>query len=341
MSLDMLCTMNDFLNIDSRRSFYADREELRVAAQGPRQLFDKFFMRLKSLAVAAKIKSDSMDHQLVRSIIGGIRNKEMNKKLLSMRQEPSLEETLDLCSGDEYANRNETSPHQSYDRVYKVSSDHWDNSMLSQMKDFFCLLEYNYIKHFLIDFDQSNVYADRFLLAIVFTYFVRAGYRTSEYNPYNFFVALMLAHDVEEDLEDMKIEFFPWALGVEWRTQWQSQKHLVFKSRDQLFRRISYRALVSPRCCEAIMSECPDHWAWQRHRDLHHGGVDRDLVAKFYNNTDEYFMSKWSPRGPWYSRLQICKPCDELGANQKLANNRATKHSSFQKVLNLFRLSPT
>lgn len=60
----------------------------------------------------------------------------------------------------------------------------------------------------------------------------------------------MLAHDVEEDIEDMKLEFLAWALGIQWRTQ----KHLVFMSRDQLFRRISYRALVSRRCCEAVTS---------------------------------------------------------------------------------------
>ena len=58
----------------------------------------------------------------------------------------------------------------------------------------------------------------------------------------------MLAHDVEEDIEDMKVEFLPWALGVQWRTE----KHLLFKSRDQLFQRIDYRALVSRRCCEAV-----------------------------------------------------------------------------------------
>ena len=38
-------------------------------------------------------------------IIGGIRNKELSKKLLSMRPEPTLEETLSLCSGDEYVER--------------------------------------------------------------------------------------------------------------------------------------------------------------------------------------------------------------------------------------------
>ena len=147
MSLDMLGTMSDFLNIDkktekttdevldaiqgllrTRRSIFADREELRVVTQGPDEPFDKFFMRIKSLAVAAQIKPDSMDLQLIGSIIGGIRNKKMHKKLISMRPEPSLEVTLALCSGDEYTNRNETSSDRSPDYVYNVAPHHRNNT---------------------------------------------------------------------------------------------------------------------------------------------------------------------------------------------------------------------
>ena len=69
-----------------------------------------------------------MDTQLVSIIIAGIRKKEIKKKLLSMHLGPSLSETLTLCSGDEYANHNETSSHQSADRVYKLAPKHRDNA---------------------------------------------------------------------------------------------------------------------------------------------------------------------------------------------------------------------
>ena len=119
MSRDMLGTVNKLLSIGpktdkttdevldamqsylrSKRSFYVDREELRECAQGPHEPFDRFYIRLKGLAEAAQIVPNGMDTQLVSGIIAGIRNKEMKKKLLSMHPEPSLSETLTLCSGD-------------------------------------------------------------------------------------------------------------------------------------------------------------------------------------------------------------------------------------------------
>ena len=39
-----------------------------------------------------------------------------------------------------------------------------------------------------------------------------------------------------------------------------------------------------------IMNECPDHWAWQRHRYVHHGGVDRDLISNLWNSNDNSFF---------------------------------------------------
>ena len=142
MSLDMLGTMSDFLNNDkntekttddvldaiqgpllTRRGFFADREELHVVAQGPHEPFEGFEVlhAHQKPCGSPQIKPDSMDLQLIGSIIGGIRNKKMRIKLISMHPEPSLEMAHALCSGDEYTNRNETSSPQSYEHVYNIT----------------------------------------------------------------------------------------------------------------------------------------------------------------------------------------------------------------------------
>ena len=77
MSLDILNTMKDFYGIDKNTE--KSTEELRVATKGPHEPFDKFYMRLRSLTVAAQIEPVSMDRQLVESIIGGVRSSEMSK----------------------------------------------------------------------------------------------------------------------------------------------------------------------------------------------------------------------------------------------------------------------
>ncbi len=61
----------------------------------------------------------------------------------------------------------------------------------------FILLKFNYIlpteddliRRFLLD-DKCKMYADSYLLAMVFTYFLRAGFSHAEFNKENFFIAL-------------------------------------------------------------------------------------------------------------------------------------------------------
>ncbi|XP_014673088.1 PREDICTED: speedy protein A-like [Priapulus caudatus] len=131
---------------------------------------------------------------------------------------------------------------------------------------------------------------------MVLAYFKRGQFKLREYTRTNFFVGLYLANDMEEDEEELKYEIFPWLLGDRWRKTYPR----FLQKRDQLLRRIDYRALVSRRCCEEVMKLCPDHYVWQRERESHHGGA----IRKYAADSEEYY-----PRGPSHSP-RFCQDCD-------------------------------
>ena len=99
----------------------------------------------------------------------------------------------------------------------------------------------------------------------------------AEYNTHNFWLCLYLAHDQEEDEEELKWELFSWALGDDWVTAYP--KFLVQK--DKLWKKMDCRSVVSRRQCEQIMGISGRSGAWDRVRGEEHGGAVRRGEGQF------------------------------------------------------------
>ncbi|KAK4311801.1 hypothetical protein Pmani_016724 [Petrolisthes manimaculis] len=178
------------------------------------------------------------------------------------------------------------------------NTNHHDTIVTRSHLDWFFQLVEEPVIHQFLKNDICRRYADKYLLAMVFTYFIRTGFLAHQYTRENFFAALYLAHDMEEDEEELKYEVFPWVLGPHWR---HSYPRLI-AIRDSIFWGIDCRGIVSRRCCEQVMEMQPKHWLWERERPNYHGWAVREHLR--------YPSDNGQPRGPNKSPLQ-CQMCLE------------------------------
>ena len=123
----------------------------------------------------------------------------------------------------------------------------------------------------LLNWDKCCLLADKYLLAMALTYFKRAGLRHQQFTPVYLMVALYLAHDMEEDDLDIKLDLVRFAMSD---SVSDSKLRLFLRKRDKLWHQMGLRSAVNHICCEAIMRYClPEHKIWRRERAFSHGGV--------------------------------------------------------------------
>ncbi|XP_069806929.1 speedy protein 1-A-like [Dendropsophus ebraccatus] len=173
-----------------------------------------------------------------------------------------------------------------------------------ELAAFFTLLDDDYIRFFLAR-DGCKRISDKYLLAMVFAYFRRAGLSTEEYREY-FFAALFLANQFEEEEEDFRAEIYPWALGHRW-TKKTSRLH---DDRNLLLLRMDFKAWVDRSTCDRILAEDPSHWAWTRERKDHHGWAIR------YFRRDDRELTTYGPKNSPPS----CTLCKTISAHPRKGN---------------------
>ncbi|KAG8454313.1 hypothetical protein GDO86_000817 [Hymenochirus boettgeri] len=87
----------------------------------------------------------------------------------------------------------------------------------------------------------------------------------------NFFAALLLAVEMEEDFFTSIIDY---RLGKE--SEEVSAK--LKRAKMELWTRMDYRALVTRQSCDQMMAANPSHWAWQREQSDDQGWARKEIA---------------------------------------------------------------
>ena len=137
---------------------------------------------------------------------------------------------------------------------------------------FICVLNDPVIQAFHLH-DQCNVISDRYLLAIVFTYFKKAKLSYKNFNREYFFLALYLAHEMEEEMDENRWEILPWALGRFWQNDFRKFVH----GKNDLWQKMEFRGIVSCKACHQVLSieGLNQHSAFSRIRIRNHAEIKR------------------------------------------------------------------
>ena len=95
----------------------------------------------------------------------------------------------------------------------------------------------------------------------------------TEYTRDNFFIALYLAHEIEEEREEDRWNLLPWALGKTWR----GKVHHFVKAKNYLWQRMDFKAIVSAKACKQVfqIESFKKLKVFLRHRNDTHTQMDR------------------------------------------------------------------
>ena len=166
--------------------------------------------------------------------------------------------------------------------------------------------------------DRCYAMADRFLLATVFIYFKRAELEEEEYTERNFWLALYLAHDQEEDDDKIKWELLPWALGTEWQPLYQT----MMREKKELWQRMGMRSLVSRRQCDQVMTLSASAAVWARQRTACHGVAKRSSSEEQFIPGGPELPTPVCTRCPGRQQVKEVKEVIEQQANREVSESK-------------------
>lgn len=119
-----------------------------------------------------------------------------------------------------------------------------------------------------LEWDRDCEIADNYLISMALIYLLRARYSIQQFTFFNFMVALFLAHEVEEEDSELRVDLIRAAFGS--RHVSHESFRLFMQKKDKLWLGTGYNVIVKREESESIMNRIMrDNYVWRRHRSSH------------------------------------------------------------------------
>jgi hypothetical protein len=116
-----------------------------------------------------------------------------------------------------------------------------------------------------LEWDRHFEIADNYLISVALIYMLRAGYNVRQYTFFNLMVALFLAHEVEEEDSELRLDLIRAAFGS--RVVSRESFRLFMKKKEKLWLDTGYNVIVKKEESDSVMNRIlRDNYVWRRRR---------------------------------------------------------------------------
>ena len=116
-----------------------------------------------------------------------------------------------------------------------------------------------------MEWDRHFEIADNYLISIGLIYLLRARYNIRQYTFFNLMVALYLAHEVEEEDSELRLDLIRAAFGS--RVVSPESYRLFMMKKEKLWLTMRYNVIVKKEESDSVMNRIMrDNYIWRRMR---------------------------------------------------------------------------
>lgn len=147
-----------------------------------------------------------------------------------------------------------------------------------------------------MEWDRHFEIADNYLISVALIYMLRARYSVRQYTFFNMMIALYLAHEVEEEDSELRLDLVRAAFGSQFVSP--ESYRLFMSKKEKLWLATGYNVIVKKEESDSVMNRIMrDNYVWRRMRSsqkIYHSPKQSRRIMSFVTQRPACYHSESS-----------------------------------------------